>query len=66
MSELLSLRLEKIYRRTILDGSPSTRIIRRNFFVESSVSPVALDFVDDLGWLRSLLNEWATAADILC
>lgn len=65
MSELLSLHLGVIYRRTMVDGSPSTRIIRRNFFAESSVSPVALDFVADLGWLRSLLNEWATAADIL-
>ena len=43
---------------------PSTRIIRRSFFVPSSVSPVARDFEVALGWLRSLLKEWAVAADI--
>ena len=51
-------------QRTNAEGMPSTRIIRRSFFVPSSVSPVARDFEAALGWLRSLLKEWAVAADI--
>ena len=51
-------------QRTNAEGIPSTRIIRRSFFVPSSVSPVARDFEAALGWLRSLLKEWAVAADI--
>lgn len=47
--------------RTILDGMPSTRIIRLTFFSPSSTSPDRLDF-DDLYWFKILLNEWAAAA----
>ena len=49
---------------TIVEGMPSTRIIRRSFLVPSSSSPEARDLEAVLGWVKSLLNEWETADDM--
>ena len=47
---------------TTVEGIPSTRINRRNFFVASSMSAAERAFDALLNWFSILLNECAVAA----
>lgn len=60
-------RATKTGKPTAVEGMPSTRIMRRNFFEASSTGSEeeALDFDAYFGCVSTLLNECAEPADML-